>query len=170
MAPGILDRWRYRFIAVPIEAPHIFPTVRRGRVKNTSPRRTYYATWLLFPLLRAYLIISQWYSSRTTQTQPNPFLLETENFGEMDQLREGYSRLKESLPTSDQKASKFSLLERGTLTLSCIKFSVLITYCLATGHIKYLEVIKGESRSPLALFAFYLSHHPHVFHLSLPRS
>jgi hypothetical protein len=88
----------------------------------------------------------------------------------MDELREGYSRLKESLPTSDQKVSKFSLLERGTLTLPCIKFSVLIIYCLATGHIKYLEVIKGESTSPLALFAFYLSHRPHVFHSSLTRS
>jgi len=40
-----------------------------------------------------------------------------------DELREGYSRLKESLPASNQKASKVSLLERGTLALPCIKFN-----------------------------------------------
>ncbi|KIM47579.1 hypothetical protein M413DRAFT_203694 [Hebeloma cylindrosporum] len=48
-----------------------------------------------------------------------------------DELREGYSRLKESLPSSNQKASKVSLLER------------------ATGHIKYLEAIKGQLEARL---------------------
>jgi hypothetical protein len=48
-----------------------------------------------------------------------------------DELREGYSRLKESLPASNQKASKVSLLER------------------ATGHIKYLEAIKGQLEARL---------------------
>jgi hypothetical protein len=48
-----------------------------------------------------------------------------------DELREGYSRLKESLPPSNQKASKVSLLER------------------ATGHIKYLEAIKGQLEARL---------------------
>src|SRR5438132_1173866 len=33
-----------------------------------------------------------------------------------DELSEGYSRLKESLPPSNQKASKVSLLERGSLS------------------------------------------------------
>jgi hypothetical protein len=31
-----------------------------------------------------------------------------------DELREGYTRLRETLPTSNQKASKVSLLDRGT--------------------------------------------------------
>ena len=66
-----------------------------------------------------------------------------------DELREGYSRLKESLPASNQKASKVSLLERGTLVLPCIKFNILIVYCLATGHIKYLEAIKGQLEARL---------------------
>jgi len=66
-----------------------------------------------------------------------------------NELREGYSRLKESLPASNQKASKVSLLERGTLALPCIKFNILIVYCLDTGHIKYLEAIKGQLEARL---------------------
>ena len=34
-----------------------------------------------------------------------------------DELREGYARLKETLPASNQKASKVSLLDRGTFLL-----------------------------------------------------
>jgi len=41
-----------------------------------------------------------------------------------DELREGYGRLKEALPQTNQKSSKVSLLER------------------ATGHIRYLETVK----------------------------
>ncbi|KAJ3502803.1 hypothetical protein NLJ89_g8722 [Agrocybe chaxingu] len=43
-----------------------------------------------------------------------------------DELREGYARLKETLPASNQKASKVSLLDR------------------ATSHIKYLEAVKDQ--------------------------
>ncbi|PPQ77005.1 hypothetical protein CVT25_014822 [Psilocybe cyanescens] len=43
-----------------------------------------------------------------------------------DELREGYSRLKEYLPASNQKASKVSLLDR------------------ATSHIRYLEAVKEQ--------------------------
>jgi len=43
-----------------------------------------------------------------------------------DELREGYARLKETLPASNQKASKVSLLDR------------------ATSHIKYLEAVKEQ--------------------------
>ena len=35
-----------------------------------------------------------------------------------DELRDGYARLKDVLPVSNQKSSKVSLLERGTSTLS----------------------------------------------------
>lgn len=43
-----------------------------------------------------------------------------------DELRDGYARLKETLPPSNQKSSKVSLLER------------------ATGHIRYLETVKDQ--------------------------
>lgn len=43
-----------------------------------------------------------------------------------DELRDGYARLKETLPASNQKSSKVSLLER------------------ATGHIRYLETVKDQ--------------------------
>ncbi|TFK41910.1 hypothetical protein BDQ12DRAFT_346099 [Crucibulum laeve] len=43
-----------------------------------------------------------------------------------DELRDGYARLKDTLPPSNQKSSKVSLLDR------------------ATGHIKYLETVKGQ--------------------------
>jgi hypothetical protein len=43
-----------------------------------------------------------------------------------DELRDGYARLKETLPASNQKSSKVSLLDR------------------ATSHIRYLETIKDQ--------------------------
>lgn len=48
-----------------------------------------------------------------------------------DELREGYRRLKDSLPVSNQKASKVSLLDR------------------ATTHIKYLEVTTQQLQTRL---------------------
>jgi len=48
-----------------------------------------------------------------------------------DELREGYRRLKDSLPVSNQKSSKVSLLDR------------------ATTHIKYLEVTTQQLQSRL---------------------
>jgi hypothetical protein len=43
-----------------------------------------------------------------------------------DELREGYQRLKDTLPSSNQKASKVSLLDR------------------ATTHLKYLDTVKNQ--------------------------
>jgi hypothetical protein len=43
-----------------------------------------------------------------------------------DELRDGYARLKDTLPASNQKSSKVSLLDR------------------ATGHIRYLETVKEQ--------------------------
>ncbi|MDK0628419.1 helix-loop-helix domain-containing protein, partial [Clostridium perfringens] len=43
-----------------------------------------------------------------------------------DELRDGYARLKDTLPPSNQKASKVSLLDR------------------ATNHLRYLETIKDQ--------------------------
>jgi len=43
-----------------------------------------------------------------------------------DELRDGYARLKDTLPASNQKSSKVSLLDR------------------ATGHIRYLETVKDQ--------------------------
>lgn len=48
-----------------------------------------------------------------------------------DELRDGYTRLKETLPTSNQKSSKVSLLDR------------------ATGHIRYLETVKEQLETRL---------------------
>lgn len=36
-----------------------------------------------------------------------------------DELRDGYAKLKDALPVSNQKSSKVSLLERGILTTTC---------------------------------------------------
>jgi hypothetical protein len=43
-----------------------------------------------------------------------------------DELRDGYARLKDTLPSSNQKSSKVSLLDR------------------ATGHLRYLETVKEQ--------------------------
>jgi hypothetical protein len=43
-----------------------------------------------------------------------------------DELRDGYARLKDTLPASNQKSSKVSLLDR------------------ATGHLRYLETVKEQ--------------------------
>ncbi|TFK26813.1 hypothetical protein FA15DRAFT_259318 [Coprinopsis marcescibilis] len=43
-----------------------------------------------------------------------------------DELRDGYARLRENLPASNQKASKVSILDR------------------ATGHIRYLETLRDQ--------------------------
>ncbi|KNZ80578.1 hypothetical protein J132_04820 [Termitomyces sp. J132] len=48
-----------------------------------------------------------------------------------DELRDGYSRLKETLPASNQKSSKVSLLDR------------------ATSHLKYLESMRTRLESQL---------------------
>ncbi|KAJ3571573.1 hypothetical protein NP233_g3668 [Leucocoprinus birnbaumii] len=48
-----------------------------------------------------------------------------------DELRDGYTRLKETLPTSNQKSSKVSLLDR------------------ATSHIRYLETVKEQLETRL---------------------
>ncbi|KAG6842392.1 hypothetical protein C0991_007522 [Blastosporella zonata] len=48
-----------------------------------------------------------------------------------DELRDGYARLKETLPSSNQKSSKVSLLDR------------------ATTHLRYLEGVKGSLESKL---------------------
>lgn len=67
-----------------------------------------------------------------------------------DELREGYARLKETLPASNQKASKVSILDRGwfisphhTLNYQFI----LLTFFFsppAVSHIKYLEAVKEQ--------------------------
>jgi hypothetical protein len=48
-----------------------------------------------------------------------------------DELREGYTRLRETLPTSNQKASKVSLLDR------------------ATTHIRYLDTVRDQLEARL---------------------
>jgi hypothetical protein len=48
-----------------------------------------------------------------------------------DELREGYQRLKDTLPSSNQKASKVSLLDR------------------ATTHLKYLDTVKNQLEARL---------------------
>ncbi|KAL0951717.1 hypothetical protein HGRIS_008393 [Hohenbuehelia grisea] len=48
-----------------------------------------------------------------------------------DELRDGYARLKETLPPSNQKASKVSLLDR------------------ATNHLRYLETVKDQLENRL---------------------
>lgn len=67
-----------------------------------------------------------------------------------DELREGYAKLKEALPVSNQKSSKVSLLERGTpIPLSCT-LPILIVVTLATNYIKLLEQERKEYLDKLA--------------------
>ena len=61
-----------------------------------------------------------------------------------DELRDGYARLKETLPPSNQKSSKVSLLERGKFSVSVLRIRELIQTPLATGHIRYLETVKEQ--------------------------
>jgi hypothetical protein len=60
-----------------------------------------------------------------------------------DELRDGYTRLKETLPTSNQKSSKVSLLDRGYYFLNSMFHKTNIRY-LATSHIRYLETVKEQ--------------------------
>jgi len=59
-----------------------------------------------------------------------------------DELRDGYAKLKDVLPVSNQKSSKVSLLERGLFPCSSspLSFSLSHTYIHpATNHIVFLE-------------------------------
>lgn len=58
-----------------------------------------------------------------------------------DELREGYRRLKDVLPVSNQKSSKVSLLDRGMCSSigHRLSFCLLIPFFPATTHIKLLE-------------------------------
>jgi hypothetical protein len=53
-----------------------------------------------------------------------------------DELREGYRRLKDSLPVSNQKSSKVSLLDRGTFvdSLIILLFFYLSVICSYNTH------------------------------------
>jgi hypothetical protein len=67
-----------------------------------------------------------------------------------DELRDGYARLKDVLPVSNQKSSKVSLLERGL----CLRYgrvaTVLTLDPVATNHIMHLEKTNQEMQARLA--------------------
>ena len=67
-----------------------------------------------------------------------------------DELRDGYARLKDVLPVSNQKSSKVSLLERGTLTFATVIESVHGPTILATNHIVNLEKTNRSLQQRLA--------------------
>jgi hypothetical protein len=60
-----------------------------------------------------------------------------------DELRDGYARLKETLPASNQKSSKVSLLDRGRFLL-LVDAMLLTIPDPATGHLRYLETVKEQ--------------------------
>ena len=57
-----------------------------------------------------------------------------------DELRDGYARLKDVLPVSNQKSSKVSLLERGAVTV----FPTFIPY----SHLSFPSPISNQSHCP----------------------
>lgn len=61
-----------------------------------------------------------------------------------DELRDGYARLKETLPTTNQKSSKVSLLDR------------------ATNHVRNLEIAKGELEKRLKEAESEVKHLRHI--------
>jgi hypothetical protein len=61
-----------------------------------------------------------------------------------DELRDGYARLKDTLPTTNQKSSKVSLLDR------------------ATNHVRNLEIAKGELEKRLKEAESEVKHLRHI--------
>ncbi|KAJ3978155.1 hypothetical protein EV361DRAFT_786814 [Lentinula raphanica] len=61
-----------------------------------------------------------------------------------DELRDGYAKLKDVLPVSNQKSSKVSLIERGKFSISSILFDVA-----TTNHIIHLEAVNRELQARL---------------------
>lgn len=66
-----------------------------------------------------------------------------------DELRDGYTRLKETLPTSNQKSSKVSLLDRGKIPFFVPINTLADFFFLATSHIRYLETVKEQLETRL---------------------
>lgn len=67
-----------------------------------------------------------------------------------DDLRDGYARLKDILPPSNQKASKASLLKRGmSITSTVISLCVMVSFT-ATCHLRHLESCKATLENNLA--------------------
>lgn len=56
-----------------------------------------------------------------------------------DELRDGYAKLKDVLPVSNQKSSKVSLLERGKTINDNLRHRMLTLWRLATNHIIFLD-------------------------------
>ncbi|THH19675.1 hypothetical protein EW146_g1536 [Bondarzewia mesenterica] len=68
-----------------------------------------------------------------------------------DELRDGYRRLKDALPVSNQKSSKVSLLDRGeriSPSSSPLARRLIDPYA-ATTHIKYLEMTQQQLQTRL---------------------
>jgi hypothetical protein len=67
-----------------------------------------------------------------------------------DELREGYARLRETLPTSNQKASKVSLLDHGMFPSPSPSHLHLINLShIATTHIRYLDTVRDQLEARL---------------------
>lgn len=68
-----------------------------------------------------------------------------------DELRDGYARLKDVLPVSNQKSSKVSLLERGASRSRITRgSSLIIMFASATNHIIALEKSSRAMQARLA--------------------
>lgn len=69
-----------------------------------------------------------------------------------DELRDGYAKLKDVLPVSNQKSSKVSLLERGKSLLigPCSTLALTPFVSAATNHIISLEAVNRELQNRLA--------------------
>lgn len=66
-----------------------------------------------------------------------------------DELRDGYRRLKDALPVSNQKSSKVSLLDRGMLFPHRSRYAIAHAQFLATTHIRYLEMTQQQLQTRL---------------------
>lgn len=72
-----------------------------------------------------------------------------------EELRDGYRRLKEVLPVTNQKMSKISLLDRGTcIPNSCIELYLVLSamHCFlpAVTQLKYLETALRQVQERLS--------------------
>lgn len=100
--------------------------------------------------MKSYVANSQWFYHRVVQRRREEIRkqrIESEQ-RRRDELRDGYRRLKDVLPVSNQKSSKVSLLDRGEYqAIVYLASPELISP--ATSHIKYLEMMQHQLQTNL---------------------
>jgi Helix-loop-helix DNA-binding domain len=69
--------------------------------------------------------------------------------GRRDELRNGYARLKSALPTSNQKSSKISLLDRGVYQHLRLRAYIFSDRCTAITYIRELQMGQNNLQAQL---------------------